>query len=567
MAVLATRSHDELPKLLGEHLLAEQSLSAADLKRAAQVSGETAQRLGPLLLKLGMLSEDDLVAAYAAVLGCELTDAADYPPSPVVHEALREQFLREAHIVPLRLTDDFLEVATADPENTFALNALRMALGRPVAIKLASFNQVERQSDVLYGKLQRSSEQQSPDAAAHEVDDVERLRDLAVDAPIVNLVNRLIERAIESRSSDIHVEPFENRLRTRYRIDGMLRETESVPLHSAPAIVSRIKLMANMDIAERRLPQDGRIQFRHRGKMIDLRVSSVPTIFGESVVLRVLDRDRARLDLTALGFSASIAGQLRQLLSLPNGIVLVTGPTGSGKTTTLYAALRHLNNAERKILTVEEPVEYLLDGINQIPARPEIGLDFAAVLRSIVRQDPDVIMIGEMRDLETSRIAVRSALTGHLVLSTLHTNDAGSSITRLVDMGVEPFLVTSTVCGILAQRLVRCLCSDCRARVDVPPGPLADRMASLGIELGASTFYRPIGCDACNGSGYRGRVVIGELLPMSDALRQAILSQTDGATLQRLAIEAGMQTIAADGLRKVAAGTTTIAEVERVAFI
>jgi general secretion pathway protein E len=567
MTLVSGLPHDELPKLLGAHLLAKQALSTADLKRAAQVCDETAQPLGPLLLKLGMLSDDDLVAAYAAVLGCDMTAAADYPREPVVHDALREDFLREAHIVPLKLTDDLLEVATADPENAFALSALRMALGRPVAIKLAALNEVERQCDLLYGKASRNADDQQPEEMApHEVDDVARLRDLAVDAPIVSLVNRLIEKAIESRSSDIHVEPFENRLRIRYRVDGMLRDAESAPLRSAPAIVSRIKLMANMNIAERRLPQDGRIQFRFRGKTIDLRVSSLPTIFGESVVLRVLDRDSVKLDLAVLGFPDRMAEQLRQLLAVPNGIVLVTGPTGSGKTTTLYAALRHLNTADCKILTVEDPVEYLLDGVNQIPARPEIGLDFATVLRSMVRQDPDVIMVGEMRDLETSRIAVRSALTGHLVLSTLHTNDAGSSVTRLVDMGIEPFLVTSTVCGILAQRLVRCLCAGCRAPIAAPSDVLADRLASHGLRFDECTFYRPSGCEACNGTGFRGRVVIGELLVMSGAVRHAVLSRADGASLQRSAIEAGMEPMALDGLRKAAAGTTTIEEVGRVAF-
>jgi general secretion pathway protein E len=511
-----------------------------------------------------MLSPRTTRRGYAAVLACDLTAAEDYPREPVVHDAARAIFCAR-HIVPLKLTDEVLKSRRLIRERVRA-ERLRMALGRLVAIKLAALNEVERQCDLLYGKTSRNGDQQTEEMAPHEVDDVARLRDLAVDAPIVSLVNRLVEKAIESRSSDIHVEPFENRLRIRYRVDGMLRDAESAPLRSAPAIVSRIKLMANMNIAERRLPQDGRIQFRYRGKMIDLRVSSVPTIFGESVVLRVLDRDSVKLDLAALGFSDRMAEQLRQLLALPNGIVLVTGPTGSGKTTTLYAALRHLNTADRKILTVEDPVEYLLDGVNQIPARPEIGLDFATVLRSMVRQDPDVIMVGEMRDLETSRIAVRSALTGHLVLSTLHTNDAGSSVTRLIDMGIEPFLVTSTVCGILAQRLVRCLCNSCRAPIAAPPDVLADRLAHYGLRFDECTFYRPSSCDVCNGTGFRGRVVISELLVMSDAVRQAVLSRTDGAALQRAAIEAGMEPMALDGLRKAAAGTTTVEEVERVAF-
>jgi general secretion pathway protein E len=562
----ASVNSSALADSLGAHLLAREAVAAHDLRRAVQVSEETAQHLGPLLVKLGMLSDGDLAAAYAAVLGYELATADDYPAQPIAHEALREDFLREAHIVPLKLTDDVLELATADPENAYALGALRMALGRPLSIKLAALTQVDRQCDALYGKGNDQDQEQLADAALHEANDVERLRDLAVDAPIVNLVNRLIERAIESRASDIHIEPCENRLRVRYRVDGILRDIDSPPLHSAPAIVSRVKLTANMNIAERRLPQDGRIQFRYRGKMLDLRVSSVPTIFGESVVLRVLDRDSVQLDLAALGFSERIGGQLEQLLNVPNGIVLVTGPTGSGKTTTLYAALRHLNSADRKILTVEDPVEYLLEGVNQIPARPEIGLGFADVLRSIVRQDPDVIMIGEMRDLETSRIAVQSALTGHIVLSTLHTNDAGSSITRLIDMGIERFLITSTVCGIVAQRLVRRLCEACRApKAEENTVPSA-RLAALGIDK-SCTFYRPVGCEACDRTGFRGRVVIGELLSMSQVLREAILANADGATLQRLAIEGGMEPMASDGLRKAAAGITTVEEVTRVAVL
>jgi general secretion pathway protein E len=552
--------------LLCKHLAATAAVAPADLSDAQQIASESAQHLGPLLLKLGMLSEETLVEAYAAVLGLSIAVDEDYPAEPVEHPALREDFLRDSQIVPLRVDERTLGVATGDPENDYALAGLRMATGRALAIKLATPSQIQRIQERLYGGGQSEMGglvDRLETASLEDSNDVERLRDLAIDAPIVNLVNHLLEKAIETRASDIHIEPFETRLRIRYRVDGMLRDVEAPPLRSAPAILSRVKLMASMNIAERRLPQDGRIQFRHHGTMIDLRVSAVPTAFGESVVLRILDRDNVQLDVRTLGFSQTIVSRIEELLALPNGIILVTGPTGSGKTTTLYAALRELNTSVRKILTVEDPVEYILDGVNQIPTRPQIGLGFPEVLRSIVRQDPDVIMVGEMRDLETARIAVQSALTGHLVLSTLHTNDAGSSITRLVDMGVEPFLVTSTVTAIVAQRLVRRLCRECR-RPASSTAALADTLHAHGLDPATGSVHAPVGCAACGGTGFSGRLVIGELLCMSDELRKAIIAKADGHVLEKLALAAGMERMAVDGLRKVTAGITTLEEVSRV---
>ena len=366
---------------------------------------------------------------------------------------------------------------------------------------------------------------------------------------------------MEACASDIHIEPLNGNLRVRFRVDGLLRTVDQAPGRLADAIASRIKLMARMNIAERRLPQDGRATIRIQGVSIDLRVSTIPTVDGESVVLRLLEQERAELDLGHLGFDQELRDRLHALMTAPNGIVLVTGPTGSGKTTTLYTLLKLINTDERKILTIEDPVEYQLDGINQIQVKPQIGLGFASALRSIVRQDPDVILVGEMRDQETARIAVQSALTGHLVLSTLHTNDAGSSITRLLDMGVEDYLVTSSINAILAQRLVRRLCQHCRETYS-PPEALAKE---LGLSVAESpVLYRPSGCDACDGGGYRGRTVIAELLVIDDTIRRAILEGADGKAIQELAIAQGMTTLFSSGIRQALDGMTSIEEVTRV---
>jgi general secretion pathway protein E len=390
------------------------------------------------------------------------------------------------------------------------------------------------------------------------------LKDLASEAPVIRLVNLIISHALERRASDIHIEPFENQLIVRYRIDGVLHETESPPRRLSAAVISRIKIMANLDIAERRLPQDGRIKLRIQGKEIDLRVSTVPTMHGESVVMRILDKGGVALDFKSLGFDDDNLKAFIDVLMQPHGIILVTGPTGSGKTTTLYTALDQLNNPDVKILTVEDPVEYQMPGINQIQVKPQINLTFANALRSIVRQDPDVIMIGEIRDLETAQIAVQSALTGHMVLSTVHTNDAASTVNRLLDMGVEDYLLTSTVNGILAQRLVRTLCIHCRK----PYHALPEVVEQMGLKRYTAeaqvTLYHPVGCEHCGSTGYRGRICILEMLPISDAIRSLIMRHATSGEIRAQGVKDGMQTMYENGLGKSVQGITTIEEVLRV---
>jgi general secretion pathway protein E len=394
--------------------------------------------------------------------------------------------------------------------------------------------------------------------------DVERLKDLASEAPVIRLVSHLIANAVEQRASDVHIEALEHGLRARYRIDGVLHEIEPPPSRFRAAIVSRIKIMARLNIAERRLPQDGRIKLAVRGTPIDLRVSTIPTMYGEGVVMRVLDRQGVALDFATLGIAGRNLETYQEILDQPNGVFLVTGPTGSGKTTTLYAALTRLNSPEKKILTVEDPIEYHLEGINQIQVQPSIGLSFAHVLRSILRQDPDIIMIGEIRDVETARIAIQAALTGHLVLSTLHTNDAPSAITRLLDMGVEDYLLTSTLTGVAAQRLVRTLCPHCRVAAPALP----ELVEQLGLRRFATEpeimVYRPKGCAQCNDSGYYGRTGLIETLQITDSIRRLILRRVEAMELMRAAIDEGMQTMYDDGIRKALAGETTIEEVLRV---
>jgi general secretion pathway protein E len=455
----------------------------------------------------------------------------------------------------------------ADPLDHFTTDAMELALGKPVVARVGIISEIEAAIQRQYHNGSGELAQIAGDYQADQqldVDDIQYLKDLASEAPIIRLVNTLITRALKAQASDIHIEPFENTLKVRYRIDGVLRDVEAPPVRSTAAVVSRIKVMANLNIAQRRLPQDGRIMQHVEGREIDMRISTVPTMHGESVVMRILDKGSLPLEFESLGFDDAARQAFEKILMRPQGIILVTGPTGSGKTTTLYTALHALNTPDKKILTVEDPVEYQLQGINQIQVKPEIGLSFANALRSILRQDPDVIMIGEMRDLETAKIAVQAALTGHKVLSTLHTNDAASSVTRMLDMGVEDFLLTTTVNGVLAQRLVRILCEHCKEPYQVS--------AELGKELGlarisdssALTIYRPKGCDACDKTGYRGRICILELLVMSEAVRQSILDHGDAAAIRAAAAGDGFTGMHEDGLRKVLAGVTSVEEVERV---
>ena len=469
-------------------------------------------------------------------------------------------FMQDSRILPLALTPEMLAVAMTPPIDQTLVEALEMAAGRPVTVVSQDEESVRSGLDRLFsgGKsvLQRIVEDLAPENAEEDVD---RLKDLASEAPVVRLVSHLIEEAIRARASDIHIEPFPDRLAVRFRIDGVLRDQPSPPVSLARAMVSRIKILANLNIAERRLPQDGRVAQAVQGHALDLRVSTVPTVHGESVVIRLLDQSAGLRQLSELGLREQDEERIRRLMDLPNGIVLVTGPTGSGKTTTLYTALQLIDATQRKVLTIEDPVEYHMARVNQIQVKPQIGLTFATILRSLVRQDPDVIMVGEMRDAETADIAVHAALTGHLVLSTLHTNSAAGAITRLIDMGIEPFLLTSTLRAVIGQRLVRTLCPHCkRARSASPEEKTAlDPLPML-------TLYHAVGCPACGQTGYLGRVGLFEVMPMSDSLRDLALARAGSDALDRSAREEGMQSLLEDGLGKVRQGLTTLEEVRRV---
>jgi general secretion pathway protein E len=456
----------------------------------------------------------------------------------------------------------------ADPFDDFTRRSIEVAVGRTVSIAVAVPIELEAALDRLYPELDGSGS----DALLEEVvaggepseEDAERLKDLASEAPVIRLVNQLIARAVETRASDVHVEPFEDRLRIRYRYDGVLHEVEAPPAHLQAAVISRIKIMARLDIAERRLPQDGRIRLTVRGHDIDFRVSTVPSLYGESVVLRVLDRTAVEFDYSKLGLPKDVKQGLEHALDLPNGMVLVTGPTGSGKTTTLYTGLLRLNSVARKIITVEDPIEYQLPGINQIQVRAQIGLNFATLLRSILRQDPDVIMIGEIRDLETAQIAVQAALTGHLVLSTVHTNSAAATVTRMRDMGVEDYLLAATLKGVVAQRLVRRLCPACKT-LDPAADALIDRfdLKRWGSASRPLLLYRSAGCAECRGTGYRGRRAIAELLLPTPEINRLTVAGADQGTIERAAVADGLRPLFEAGLLAVIEGDTTIEEVVR----
>jgi general secretion pathway protein E len=554
-----------LASQLAEYLVRSGKLKPADLERAKQLADEKPQSFGLLLTRVGLASDKDVAAAYAEISDRPLLNPDDIPLAPVPGVHYKESFLREAKVLPIALENDVVKLATADPENTFALQAMALATGRHVVYSIGTAAQIDGALDQWYGDADSTAPGTvDSDQSAGNLEAIDRLRDLASEAPIIRLVNSLIQRAVAMRASDIHIEPNDGLLRIRYRVDGMLVSADPISANVSAAIVSRVKLMARLDIAERRLPQDGRAQIGVQGAVVDLRISTVPTVGGESVVVRILNQDRVNLDLETLGFDGVAARRILELTEKAHGIVLVTGPTGSGKTTTLYTVLQRLNSTERKILTIEDPVENQLEGINQIQVKPQIGLDFPRALRSIVRQDPDVIMVGEMRDSETARIAVQSALTGHLVFSTLHTNDAGTSITRLLDMGVDDYLVTSSINGIVAQRLVRMLCDTCRTEY-VPPASVIAEMDRVELGLSeATTIYTAGGCSSCKGTGYLGRTVIAEVLMMTDALRRAIHARANGRELSQVAIAEGMETMQRAGLRKVLAGMTSVEEVTRV---
>ena len=553
-----------LEAALAEALVAGGTVKQADIQAAMKIRESSHDALMTVLVQLGHLSELQAARHLAASLQMEMAPAEIFPNTPVLDGKVTRNFLRAAKVLPLGEDDDTLTVAMADPLDAYAAQALQLAAGKSVVVKVALASEISTAVEQLYKDSPDISADELAGTIAPEDDDVERLKDLASEAPVIRLVNTLVRNAIEARASDVHIEPFEKELRVRYRIDGLLREVEAPPKRMSAAVISRIKIMARLDIAERRLPQDGRVQLPSAGRAVDLRVSTVPTMHGESVVIRILDQGAVVHDFTALGFSEDLIVQLKDLLERPHGMMLVSGTTGSGKTTTLYTSLLHLHSPSQKILTVEDPIEYHLDGVNQIQVQPRIGLEFANVLRSLLRQDPDVIMIGEIRDLETAQIAIQAALTGHVMLSTVHTHNAASAIARLLDMGVEDYLLSSTLNGVLSQRLVRRLCPHCREAYTALP----ELISSLRLEKyhldGSAPLYRATGCRECNGTGYSGRTVIAELLPVNDEIRKRILSRSEAGVIERTAMEQGMVTMFENGIALALRGETSIEEVFRV---
>ena len=548
---------------LGELLLARNDIQRADLEKALRIQKSVGGRLGPLLVRTGAISEDLLLQRLAEQHGAvHLRNAEDLPDSLDVY-----RFMSESPIRLEWLLDNAVLMWRQGAE-LFCLardildHALLEALGyfypgQSVTFCLAANHQIDRLLDFV--KKERAIESlYSGDSARH-------LRELAEEAPIIEFVNNLLAQAVDLGASDIHVEPAEEQFAVRMRIDGVLHMQLAQPIERFPAVASRIKLIAGVDIAERRMPQDGRISARISGEEMDIRVSTVPCAFGESIVLRMLARERGELDLKHLGMELDHLAMFRSWLRASNGIVLVTGPTGSGKSTTLSAALEETDDGIKKIITVEDPVEYQMPGITQIQTHTEIGYTFARALRAILRQDPDVIMIGEIRDLETAEIAIRSALTGHIVLSTVHTNSAISSFTRLIDMGVKPFLVAAPVRGVQAQRLVRKTCVHCSTPVK-PPAPIIEQIERLPSQLVGNGWVRAEGCDACRHTGYRGRTGIYELVPMSDELRDGIVTGANLIDLKRLARTQGHRTLQQDALIKASHGYTTLEEVSRLAL-
>jgi general secretion pathway protein E len=552
-----------------EQLLLEQGrVGADDLRKIKRLQQERGERLERLLLDLGFISEEDLLPLLSTYLGVAAVHRKEFPEVPVPLGNLNLKFLKHAKALPLAQNNGTLTVAMADPADYYTIQGLQLATGLQIEPRLARERDVLDGLEAAYGAGTPGENGAGSEPADAEFEyftddeeDVNHLRDLASEAPVIRFVNLLISRAVEQRASDVHIEPFENELKVRYRIDGVLHDVEAPARRLQAAIVSRIKIMAKLNIAERRLPQDGRIKLRLMGREIDLRVSTLPTLYGESVVLRILDRSSIVVNLDSLGFPADTLKEFEKLITKPYGMILVTGPTGSGKTTTLYGALDKINSPDKKIITIEDPVEYQLFGVNQIHVKPAIGLTFANGLRSIVRQDPDVIMVGEIRDAETAEIAIQAALTGHLVFSTLHTNDAAGAVSRLLEMGVEDYLLASSLLGVLAQRLVRRVCQKCRQPAELAVEAMREIVGDAG---GTVEVWEGRGCEDCASTGYRGRSGIYELLPVNETIRQLILKRSSADIIKDAAVKLGMRTLREDGWQKVRTGVTTVAEVVRV---
>jgi general secretion pathway protein E len=556
-------------RAFNERLLESVAVPEGEMEQLLALARKEGAAFGKGLVARGLLTPDALRNGYEQFCGFPAYRRQQEGPPPVPGEILPISFLRARLIFPVAISDGAITVAMADPLDADAREAVARATGKRVEALAGTEEEIREAIEKAYGEssssmgriVEQVSEEVTEFAAAD--DRVEQLIGVASEAPIIRLVNFILARAIERGASDIHLEPFEKVFRVRYRIDGVLEDVESPPRRLQTAIVSRVKIMARLNIAENRLPQDGRVKLRIGGQEIDFRVSTVPTLYGESVVIRILDQSTVPLNMGTLGFSADTLGAFRPMVSMPYGMVLVTGPTGSGKTTTLYAALQEIKSGERKIITIEDPVEYQIPGVIQIQVKPQIGLTFASGLRSIVRQDPDVILVGEIRDRETAEIAIHSALTGHMVLSTLHTNDAAGAVTRLLEMGVEEYLLPSSLVGVLAQRLVRTICGRCSEPRTVSSA-LRDEVVREAGSFPEGELRIGRGCEACGGTGYRGRAGIFELLHISESVKDLILSRADAGAIRTKGIAEGMRMLREDGWEKVRRGVTTIEEVLRV---
>jgi len=557
-------------KKLGEILVGWDNISAQGLADALKYANENGKRIGEALVELELTDEEAVTKALATQFDMEYVDLDRHVVSEESIGLLPEDVIRTHMVLPVGKEDGRLKIIITDPLDLETLDLLRFRLNTELSLALAPYGKVKDYIEKFVNPMtdEMSKTMASIDQDAPDLDDIEddgRLSDTDdVDAPIIRLINLVIREAVRSRASDIHIEPMSNRVRVRYRIDGVCHIRDDVPKNMQSAVTTRIKIMSGMDIAERRIPQDGRIKMKISGSQIDFRVSACPSYHGESIVLRILRPDSASVGVAALGFEEDDYAIFKRIIKRPNGIFLVTGPTGSGKTTTLYAALQELNRPDKKIITAEDPVEYNFAGMNQCQVKEDIGLTFSRILRSMLRQAPNIILVGEIRDREVGDVAIQAALTGHLVFSTLHTNDAPSAITRLIDMGIKPFLVASSIQAIMAQRLVRIICPDCRVE-DPSPNKLVLRILGFDDdEIANATFYKGAGCSHCGGSGYRGRKGIFEMLLLNNEIRELAFNRAPSSELRRAAIASGMRTLVDDGRRKIVKGITTADEVVRI---
>lgn len=551
-----------------ENFLIEQNLvSFQDIEKIKQIGDDTGESLCSALRRTSILESASLVRAISAYYGIPAVDEREWPSEPLFSGKISLAFMRESKVFPIADTDDGVILAMADPSDSYTLEAIRLATHRPIIPMVAAAEDIDAAIERISQAQDKTDVWMDVSGGDETSEDVQQLRDIALGTPIVRFVNQLITDSIHARATDIHIEPFDGRLVIRIRVDGMLREVSSPPPHMAKAIVSRIKILSGLNIAERRLPQDGRARVRIDYHRLDLRIATMPTIHGESVAIRLLDNVRRSLDFSKLGFAKRDETVIQKHLSAPFGLIVVTGPTGSGKTTTLATALSLLNQSHRKILTIEDPIEYEIEGVNQTQTRPNIGLNFATALRSFLRHDPDVIMVGEMRDGETASIGIHAALTGHLVLTTLHTNTAAGAIPRLLDMGIDAFLLASSLRCVIGQRLVRILCNHCKEPYfGTPDVQLTQANGSAQWDQETTELWRAVGCDRCFGTGYNDRIALSEVLDVNEEIRRLIKPGTPTAEIQEAACRLGMTTMVGDGLRKCQDGLTTAEEVRRVAL-